>query len=196
MLSYYCLARKLLSFCLFQESPLVWVSAVRVDMKCCAICPHIQVLITTDSCHVHREVARTMPILRRYSRAKLNADQVQTMGKVLDTYTELVSCILSLSHHIITLQSFVVHWVFYLTYGCQNRFMYSISNNNAFNILDAGLLYSITILCKKQTTFSVQKWQYWKHWSTSKMLPIWNMLILANLMSVKSKLVLKSINSI
>jgi len=53
-------------------------------MMCC------KVLITTDSCHVHREVARTMPILRRYSRAKLNADQVQTMGKVLDTYTESV----------------------------------------------------------------------------------------------------------
>ena len=52
-----------------------------------------QVLITTDSCHVHREVARTMPILRRYSRAKLNADQVQTMGKVLDTYTESVSTV-------------------------------------------------------------------------------------------------------
>ena len=47
-----------------------------------------QVLITTDSCHVHREVARTMPIMRRYSRAKLNPDQVQTLGKVLDTYTE------------------------------------------------------------------------------------------------------------
>jgi len=32
----------------------------------CVMC---KVLITTDSCHVHREVARTMPILRRYSRA-------------------------------------------------------------------------------------------------------------------------------
>jgi len=53
-------------------------------------CNTTQVLITTDSCHVHREVARTMPILRRYSRAKLNPDQVQTMGKVLDTYTEWV----------------------------------------------------------------------------------------------------------
>lgn len=48
----------------------------------------MQVLITTDSCHVHREVARTMPILRRYSKAKLNDDQVKTMGTVLDAYTE------------------------------------------------------------------------------------------------------------
>ena len=47
-----------------------------------------QVLITTDSCHVHREIARTMPILRRYSKAKLNDDQVKTMGSVLDRYTE------------------------------------------------------------------------------------------------------------
>ena len=51
----------------------------------------LQVLITTDSCHVHREVARTMPILRRYSKAKLNDDQVKTMGAVLDTYTEYVA---------------------------------------------------------------------------------------------------------
>ena len=47
-----------------------------------------QVLITTDSCHVHREIARTMPILRRYSKAKLNDDQVKTMGAVVDRYTE------------------------------------------------------------------------------------------------------------
>ena len=46
------------------------------------------VLITTDSCHVHREIARTMPILRRYSQAKLNDDQVKTMGSVLERYTE------------------------------------------------------------------------------------------------------------
>lgn len=30
-----------------------------------------------------------MPILRRYSKAKLNDDQVKTMGAVIDTYTEL-----------------------------------------------------------------------------------------------------------
>lgn len=50
-----------------------------------------QVLITTDSCHVHREIARTMPILRRFSRAKLNDDQVKSMGAVLERYTEWVS---------------------------------------------------------------------------------------------------------
>lgn len=50
----------------------------------------LQVLITTDSCHVHREIARTMPILRRFSKAKLNDDQVKTMGAVLDRYTESV----------------------------------------------------------------------------------------------------------
>jgi hypothetical protein len=50
-----------------------------------------QVLITNDSCHVHREIARTMPILRRFSRAKLNNDQVKSIGAVLDRYTELVS---------------------------------------------------------------------------------------------------------
>ena len=49
---------------------------------------HVQVLITTDSCHVHREIARTMPILRRFSKAKLNDDQVKTMGAVLERYTE------------------------------------------------------------------------------------------------------------
>ncbi|ELT91343.1 hypothetical protein CAPTEDRAFT_201920 [Capitella teleta] len=48
----------------------------------------LMVLITTDSCHVHREIARTMPILRRFSKAKLNDDQVKTMGAVLDRYTE------------------------------------------------------------------------------------------------------------
>ena len=46
------------------------------------------VLITTDSCHVHREIARTMPILRRYAKGKLNEDQVKTMGAVLERYTE------------------------------------------------------------------------------------------------------------
>ncbi|ESN99321.1 hypothetical protein HELRODRAFT_162844 [Helobdella robusta] len=46
------------------------------------------VLITSDSCHVHREIARTMPILRRFSKAKLNEDQVKSLGAVLDRYTE------------------------------------------------------------------------------------------------------------
>ena len=45
-----------------------------------------QVLITTDSCQCHREIARTMPILRRYAKAKLTDDQVKTMGAVIDTF--------------------------------------------------------------------------------------------------------------
>jgi len=36
--------------------------------------------------------------------------------------------------------------------GRQHRFTYSVHNNNAFNILDAGL-------CKKQTMFSVHTQQ-------------------------------------
>ena len=47
-------------------------------------------MITTDSCHVHREIARTMPILRRFRRAKLNNDQVKSISAVLDRYTEYV----------------------------------------------------------------------------------------------------------
>ena len=43
-------------------------------------------LITTDSCQCHREIARTMPILRRYAKAKLTDDQVKTMGAVIDTF--------------------------------------------------------------------------------------------------------------
>ena len=53
--------------------------------------PSVQVLITTDSCHVHREIARTMPILRRFRRAKLNNDQVKSISAVLDRYTEYVA---------------------------------------------------------------------------------------------------------
>ncbi|KAI0227416.1 hypothetical protein LSAT2_022125, partial [Lamellibrachia satsuma] len=46
------------------------------------------VLTSSDSCHVHREITRTMPILRRYSKNKLNMDQVKTMSAVIDRYTE------------------------------------------------------------------------------------------------------------
>lgn len=46
------------------------------------------VLTTSDSCHVHREVARTMPIIRRYSRSKLTDEQVNSLGSVLERYAE------------------------------------------------------------------------------------------------------------
>ena len=48
----------------------------------------LQVLTSSDSCHVHREITRTMPILRRYTKNKLNMDQVKIMGAVIDRYTE------------------------------------------------------------------------------------------------------------
>ncbi len=47
----------------------------------------LQVLITSDSCRVHREVLKFMPILRRLTKAKLNDDQVRTVSDVLEALT-------------------------------------------------------------------------------------------------------------
>ena len=56
-----------------------------------------------------------MPILRRYSKAKLNDDQVKTMGGVLERYTEYVillnlDYILYLMHYILCITAM---WVLY-----------------------------------------------------------------------------------
>ncbi|XP_046366515.2 inositol 1,4,5-trisphosphate receptor type 3-like isoform X5 [Haliotis rufescens] len=47
-----------------------------------------QVLLTHDSARVHREVQRSLPTLRRLSRAKLNDQQVKLMSDVLDELAE------------------------------------------------------------------------------------------------------------
>ena len=47
----------------------------------------LKVLITQDSCRVHREVLKFMPILRRLTKAKLNDDQVRTVSDVLEALT-------------------------------------------------------------------------------------------------------------
>jgi inositol 1,4,5-triphosphate receptor type 1 len=37
---------------------------------------------------VHREVLKCMPLLRRLTKAKLNENQVSTMGDILDSLTK------------------------------------------------------------------------------------------------------------
>ncbi|XP_064627454.1 inositol 1,4,5-trisphosphate receptor type 1-like isoform X9 [Lineus longissimus] len=48
-----------------------------------------QVLITTDSCKTHREVARQMPIMRMLARQKLNDRQCERMEVILDEFIEM-----------------------------------------------------------------------------------------------------------
>ncbi|KAL5022859.1 hypothetical protein ScPMuIL_002014, partial [Solemya velum] len=47
-----------------------------------------QILLTQDSARVHREVLKSMPILRRLARAKLDDQQVKLMGDILDDLAE------------------------------------------------------------------------------------------------------------
>ncbi|XP_074663089.1 inositol 1,4,5-trisphosphate-gated calcium channel ITPR3-like [Tubulanus polymorphus] len=47
-----------------------------------------QVLITTDSCKIHREVARQMPVMRMLARIKMNDRQVERMEYILEEFIE------------------------------------------------------------------------------------------------------------
>lgn len=47
-----------------------------------------QVLLTNDSARVHREVQRSLPTLRRMSKAKLSEQQVEIMCQILDELAE------------------------------------------------------------------------------------------------------------
>ncbi|KAK3086885.1 hypothetical protein FSP39_024881 [Pinctada imbricata] len=47
-----------------------------------------QILLTQDSARVHREVLKSMPILRRLARAKLDDQQVKVMADILDDLGE------------------------------------------------------------------------------------------------------------
>jgi len=44
----------------------------------------LQILLTQDSARVHREVQRSLPVLRRLAKQKLNDQQVQLTGEILD----------------------------------------------------------------------------------------------------------------
>jgi hypothetical protein len=43
-----------------------------------------QILLTQDSARVHRELQRSLPVLRRLARQKLNDHQILLMGEILD----------------------------------------------------------------------------------------------------------------
>ena len=47
-----------------------------------------QILLTHDSARVHREVQRSLPVLRRLAKQKLNDQQVQLMSEILDELAE------------------------------------------------------------------------------------------------------------
>lgn len=51
----------------------------------------LQILLTHDSARVHREVQRSLPVLRRLARQKLNEQQVELMTEILD---ELAECVI------------------------------------------------------------------------------------------------------
>ena len=48
----------------------------------------LQILLTHDSARVHREVQRSLPVLRRLAKQKLNDQQVQLMSEILDELAE------------------------------------------------------------------------------------------------------------
>lgn len=49
---------------------------------------NLQILLTHDSARVHREVQRSLPVLRRLAKQKLNDQQVQLMSEILDELAE------------------------------------------------------------------------------------------------------------
>ena len=48
----------------------------------------LQVLITSDSVRVHREVLKCIPVLRRLTKSKLNDEQVRKMSEILESFTK------------------------------------------------------------------------------------------------------------
>ena len=47
-----------------------------------------QILLSQDSARVHREVQRSLPVLRRLAKQKLNDQQVLLMSEILDELAE------------------------------------------------------------------------------------------------------------